>query len=290
MSDVSIFSKKDKNFPRLLTEIPSCPRQLYVRGELRKEEHCLSIVGTRKPTRYGVETAEKIIRGLSRSSRLTIVSGLASGIDTVAHSEAVKNGLRTIAVLGSGIDHCSIFPPQNKNLADKIVSSGGAVISEYPEGAPGLPHHFPERNRIIAGLSLGTLVVEAKEKSGALITARLALEQNREVFAVPGSIFSLNSCGPHMLIKKGAKAVTAADDILEELSVPVMKNLETEKRDEAVGREEKIILTLLSDEPRSVHEIKGETEFSTSGILSALTVLELKGLVKKTGADQWSKI
>src|SRR3989338_11464864 len=149
---------------------------------------------------------------LAKLSNLTIVSGLASGIDTAAHMEALKNNLRTIAVLGTGVDSRTIFPPQNKNLAEKIIAGGGAVISEYPEGAPGLAHHFPERNRIISGLSLGALIIEAKEKSGARITARLALDQNREVFCLPGSIFSSNSFLPHFLINKGAKLVTSAED------------------------------------------------------------------------------
>lgn len=279
----------DKNFPKLLREIPLPPALLYVRGIVKAEEHCLAIVGTRKPTRYGMEATEKIIRELAHLSNLTIVSGLATGIDTVAHLEALKNNLRTIAVLGTGIDKNSIFPPQNKNLAEKIIAAGGAVISEYPEGTPGLAHHFPERNRIISGLSLGTIIIEAKEKSGALITARLSLDQNREVFALPGSIFSPNSFGPHLFIKRGAKLVTSAEDIIEELNVPNLLETRKEKQELLLTKEEKIISDAISNEPLTVDELKASTQFSTSGILSILTMLELKGLIKRIDNGQWIK-
>src|SRR3989338_2967505 len=278
MSDISTIYAKDKNFPKLLKEIHLPPQLLYVRGVLKAEEHCLAVVGTRKPTRYGIEATEKIIRELAKLSNLTIVSGLATGIDTATHLGALKNNLRTIAVLGTGVDSKTIFPPQNKNLAEKIIQAGGAVISEYPEGAPGLAHHFPERNRIISGLSLGTLIIEAKEKSGALITARLSLEQNREVFCLPGSIFSSNSFGPHLFIKKGAKLVTSAEDIVEELNLPNLLEIRKEKLEILLTKEEKFILDAISNEPLTVDEIKEKTQFSTSGILSTLSMLELKGL------------
>ena len=290
MKEINTILINDRNFPKLLKEIPLPPQLLYVRGTLNAEEHCLAVVGTRKPTRYGMEATEKIIRELARLSNLTIVSGLASGIDTVAHLEAMRNNLKTIAVLGTGIDKNSIFPPQNKNLAEKIIQAGGAVISEYPEGSPGLAHHFPERNRIISGLSLGTLVIEAKEKSGARITARLALDQNREVFALPGSIFSSNSFIPHFLIKNGAKLITSAEDIIEELNIPNLLETRKEKQETLLTKEEKMISDAVSDEPLTVDELKEKTQFSTSGILSTLTMLELKGLVKKIGSDQWMKI
>lgn len=290
MTPIYKISSQDKNYPKLLKEIPSPPEVLYVRGIIKPEEYGLAIVGTRKPSRYGIEATEKIIGELARISNLTIISGLATGIDTVAHTEALNKKLRTIAVLGTGLDKNSIFPPQNRNLAEKIVQAGGTVLSEYPEGTPGLPHHFPERNRIISGLSLGTLVVEAKEKSGALITARLAVEQNREVFALPGSIFSPNSFGPHLFIKKGAKLVTTAEDIIEELNIP--KLLETRKEELKINltKEESLIFDAVSNEPLGVDEIKEKTKFSTSGILSALTMLELKGLVKKIGGDVWTRV
>lgn len=287
MSEIAKISQKDKNFPALLKEVPEAPKELFIRGKLNAREQCLAIVGTRKPTRYGVEATEKIVRELSLLSNLTIVSGLAMGIDTVAHAQALKNKLRTIAVLGSGPDKNTIFPPQNRNLADKIIEAGGAVISEYPEGTPGLPHHFPERNRIISGLSLGVLVIEAKERSGALITARLALEQNREVFALPGPIFSPASFGPNMLIKKGAKLVSSAEDILEELNIMPSGAIKENKQVSLLNKEEKAIFDLISGEASGVDEIKEKTGFSTSSILSVISMLELKGLVKKMGSDQW---
>lgn len=289
MHEIRAITQKDEEFPRLLKEIPVPPALLYVRGKLIPEEKCLAVVGTRKPSRYGMEAAEKIIGELARiSSGLVIVSGLATGIDTVAHTEALKNKMRTIAVLGSGIDKNTIFPPQNKNLADKIEESGGAVISEYASGMPALAHHFPARNRIVSGLALGTMIIEAKEKSGALITARLSLEQNREVFALPGSIFSPNSYGPHWLIKKGAKLATSAEDILEELNIVPNAELNKERQFSLLTREEKIVQEILAAEELTVDELKEKTSFTVSGILSLLSMLELKGLVKRMGNGAWT--
>ncbi|MFH1460925.1 MAG: DNA-processing protein DprA [Patescibacteria group bacterium] len=208
----------DENYPRLLKEIYSPPALLYLRGELKPEdEFSLGIVGTRKLSLYGRQVTLLIAAELAQAG-LTIVSGLAKGIDTLAHQSALKVKGRTIAVLGSGIDRQSIYPPINRSLAEEI-SENGAVISEFPIETQPLAQHFPQRNRIIAGLSLGVLVIEAPSKSGALITARDALEQNRDVFAIPGHILSTNSSGPHDLIKMGAKLVNQASDILEELNL-----------------------------------------------------------------------
>jgi len=209
----------DKQFPALLKEINYAPFGLYIKGEIPNHKPLIAIVGTRKITPYGKLVTEKIVQELIKYN-FVIVSGLAYGVDTIAHETALKNKGKTIAILGSGIQN--IFPPNNIQLAKEIVKNG-ALVSEYSLKAPALKQHFPWRNRIISGLCLATIVIEAPEKSGALITARFALEQNREVFAIPGSIFNKNSLGPHNLIKQGAKLVSQAEDVLEELRL--IKNL-----------------------------------------------------------------
>lgn len=214
---IRIITIRDRLYPRLLKEIYNPPLLLYVRGNLDiKNKPCLGVVGTRKLSAYGQNITPLLTAALVKA-KLIIVSGLAKGIDSLAHQTAIKSGGQTIAVLGTGVDQASIYPYSNKYLAEKITQSG-TLVSEFPLGAQPLKQHFPQRNRLISGLSLGVLVIEAPEKSGALITARNALEQNRDVFAVPGQIMSVNSQGPHNLIKMGAKLVSQASDILEELN------------------------------------------------------------------------
>ncbi len=214
---IDLITILDKNYPKLLKEIYSPPALLYIRGKLElNDEFSLAIVGTRKLSSYGQQITPLITSDLAGAG-LTIISGLAKGIDTLAHQAALKANGRTIAVLGSGLDKKSIYPSINRHLAEEI-SQKGAVISEFPIGAEPLAQHFPQRNRIISGLSLGILVIEAPEKSGALITAKDALEQNRDVFAIPGPILAKNSLGPNNLIKMGAKLVSQANDILYELN------------------------------------------------------------------------
>ncbi len=206
---------EDKNYPRLLKEIYDPPAQLYCLGELKNEEKFpLAVVGTRKISLYGKKITEYFVNALAQSG-LTIVSGLALGVDGLAHQIALENRARTIAVLGSGLD--IIYPPAHKKLAKKIIDSHGALLSEYPLKTHPSRLSFPARDRIIAGLSLGVLVIEAPIKSGALITARFALEQGREVFAIPGGIYNENSQGCNLLIKMGAKPVTRPEEILEVL-------------------------------------------------------------------------
>jgi len=214
---INLITLQDKDYPKLLKEIYDPPAILYVRGNLQSNDKCFGVVGTRKLSLYGSEIAGLITADLAKSG-LTIVSGLAKGIDTIAHQTALRTNNRTIAVLGSGVDKASVYPFDNQSLAEKI-SRNGAVISEFPIETQPLPQNFPQRNRIVSGLSLGILVIEAPEKSGALITARNALEQNRDVFAIPGPIISKNSFGPNNLIKMGAKLVSQAEDILEELNL-----------------------------------------------------------------------
>jgi len=208
-------SLQDGNYPRLLKEIYDPPKQLYYLGELSAEEKFpLAVIGTRKMSLYGEKTTEYFANVLAQAG-LTIVSGLALGVDGLAHQIALANNTRTVAVLGSGLE--MIYPPEHKKLAKKIVASGGALLSEYPPETPPSRLTFPARNRIVSGLSLGVLVIEAPVKSGALITARFALEQGREVFAVPGGIDQENSQGCNLLIKMGAKPVTRPEEILETL-------------------------------------------------------------------------
>ena len=215
---IDLITIQDKNYPKLLKEIYTPPALLYIRGNLKPEdEFSLGIVGTRKLSAYGRQITPLLAADLTQAG-LTIISGLAKGIDTLAHQATLQVKGRTIAVLGSGIDKETIYPFINRDLAEEI-SQNGAVISELPIGAEPLPQYFPQRNRIISGLSLGILVIEAPEKSGALITAKDALEQNRDVFAIPGHILSQNSLGPNNLIKMGAKLVSRANDILEELNI-----------------------------------------------------------------------
>ena len=207
---------EDKDYPEQLKKIKNAPEALYFRGKIKPDEVCFAIVGTRRCSSYGKQVALEIAGNLSEPG-LTIVSGLAPGIDTFAHTAVVEQGGRTIAVLGTGLDEKSIYPKENIKLARKIVELEGLLISEYPPGTRGTRFSFPQRNRIISGLSKGVLVIEAKQKSGSLITAAYALEQGRDVFAVPGSIYSDYSKGTHKLIKQGAKLTEDINDIIEEI-------------------------------------------------------------------------
>jgi len=220
--EIKKITLEDKNYPPLLKKIKNPPKTLYYLGKLEKKENGLAVVGTRKCSSYGKEVTTELVSELSEAG-LTIVSGLAPGIDTLAHQTCLKTKRETIAVLGTGLDEKSIYPKSNLLLAKKILEERGALISEYPPGTRGTHFTFPQRNRIISGLSLGVVVVEAKEKSGALITANFAFSQKRKVFAIPGSIYSSNSRGCHLLIKKGAKLIEKAEDILKELNFQFSK-------------------------------------------------------------------
>lgn len=285
---IAIIGRGDPEFPRQLNEISAVPLALYIKGRLRSDLPHLAVVGTRKATAYGREAARKIIRELALKADIAIVSGLAQGIDTEAHRAAREAGIPTIGVLGGGMDRASFFPPENWQLGEEMTAAGGAVISEYPPGTSALKHHFPARNRIIAGLCQGVLVVEAPERSGALITARFAVEENRDVFAVPGPLFSPNTAGVHRLIQDGAKLVSGADDIIEELGLARRTLLQ---KTEAVLTDEtqRTILTLLG-EPASVDEIKEKTRMATPEIIACLSLLELKGIIRPMGQNRFQKI
>ena len=281
----------DSEYPENLREIEDSPVLLYCKGRLEKEDrYAIAMVGSRNMTPYGQKIAENIASGLA-SYGFTIVSGMARGIDTCSHRGALNARGRSIAVLGNGLDNP--YPAENAALFDEL-SNNGCVISEFPPGTPPNRENFPRRNRLISGLSLGVLVVEATVKSGSLITAGYALEQGKEVFAVPGSITSGNSEGTNALIKKGAKLVQKADDILEELA-PQIKGLlkgshkEIPERNFAVNisgleitGEEKAICNILGNEPKHVDEIARETRIPSAKLLGLLLGLEIKGTIKQT--------
>ena len=286
---IEVIKKSSQNYPEILKEISNAPKQLYVRGNLPKDCNLnFAIVGTRAASDYGKTLAFKIAKELAKLG-FNIVSGLALGIDTQAHLGALAANGRTTAVMGSAPDDNSIYPSENLNLVKKIISSGGAVISEYEPGTKSEIWFFPERNRIISGLSRGVLVVEAPEKSGALITARVALEQNREVFAIPGSIFSKNSFGTNNLIKSGAKMVTTVDDILEELNLTDLKTEKEVKEEENLTEEEKIILKIVEKEPIHIDKVCEISKMAANQVLSIVSVLEIKGIIKNIGGSKFVK-
>lgn len=272
------------NYPENLRHIPDPPAVLYVRGELdAADSFAVAIVGTRACTHYGRQAAESIAVELA-SMGITVVSGLARGVDAAAHKGALMGNGRTIAVIGSG--HARIYPAEHASLADKIAASG-AVLSEYPTFVQPAPRNFPVRNRIISGLSLGAVVVEAAERSGALITARLALEQGREVFAVPGNITARTSDGPNRLIREGAKAVMSAQDVLEEIAPEIKGMMRQETVRKAAEAKlnlepyERRIYETLSHEPLHVDEITLATALPQPKISMGLFNLEMKGLAKE---------
>lgn len=286
MMEIKKITIKDGRYPKILKKIADPPRVLYVRGELRADEKCFAIVGTRLCSAYGKQVAMDITGDLANAG-LTIVSGLAPGIDTAAHRAAVELKKRTIAVLGTGVDEKSLYPKENIQLARRIIETGGAVISEYPPGTPGSKITFPDRNRIISGLSLGTLVVEAKQKSGALITANYARKQGRKLFAVPGPVHSQNSKGPHMLIKRGAMLVENAKDILKELRI---KQVGTKRDDElrvATG-EERLIAKVLAEGPLDIEKIIEKTGLPAATAASTLAIMELQNKIRNLGRNTYA--
>ena len=281
---IRIVTMTDEGYPPLLLHIPDPPPLLYVQGSLDRSDVHVAIVGSRNATRYGISSAIHLSRELVQHG-LSIVSGMARGIDTAAHQGAVDipNG-RTIAVLGSGID--VIYPPENKKLFQKITESG-AVVSEFPLGTRPEPYHFPLRNRIICGMSVGTIVVEAALKSGSLITARLAADQGREVFAVPGSIHSFRSSGTHSLLKQGAKLVENAMDVLEEiqpflaaagLNRGCQPAAVPQKKQPALDSDETIVFKALESYPVHIDDIIRSTGVEPGKLAGILLKLELEGM------------
>jgi DNA processing protein len=279
---VRILTYAETGYPPLLREIHDPPMLLFLKGkEIPLNNTFISVVGSRNPTPYGLKTAEEIAQGLARRS-LGIVSGMARGIDSAAHWGCLGGKGFTVAVLGTGID--VIYPASNKKLFEQITEHG-AVITEFPLGTPPEPKNFPIRNRIISGLSKGTVVVEATKNSGSLITAELSLEQGREVFAVPGSVHSFKSTGCHHLIKQGAKLVENSDDVLDELGMnyPFAQKTDTLKGPPLPIMEdnEKTIFEIIGDFPLHIDEIAKEAGLEPGTVSSTLMKMELKGLVRQ---------
>jgi DNA processing protein len=280
-------TRADAAYPQPLASLPDAPLVLYVKGDLTEaDSRALAIVGTRKATVYGRDVAGHFARELARQG-FTIVSGLAHGIDAAAHRAAIECGGRTIAVVGTGID--VVYPSDHRSLAQDI-SQHGAIISEFPLGTRPDRHNFPRRNRIISGLSLGVLVAEAPEQSGALITTTIAAEQGREVFAVPGSIFGPASAGCHRLIQDGAKLVMSAEDVLDELDI-VHRQVETRNVTEKIAPASAVeaqMLGFLNTDGVHVDDIVRRSGLPVAVVSSTLTLLELKGMARSVGPMQYS--
>ena len=282
---IQILTQSDDAYPRVLREIHDPPGVLFVRGNLKSEDAlAIGIVGTRHGTQYGLRQAERLAGSLARAG-LTVVSGLARGIDAAAHRGALAAGGRTLAMLASGV--LNIYPPEHDKLAAEVLAQG-ALLSESPACAQPLPGAFPQRNRLISGLSLGVIVVEAPQRSGALITARHAMEQGREVFAVPGQVDGRAARGCHQLIRDGAKLVETADDVLEELG-PLVEAAPREDgppvrhpAELQLNELEQKVLAVVGTEPTSIDEIVAHSGLPVARVLSTISVLEMRRLVRRT--------
>lgn len=288
-SGVKALTWHDADYPSRLKEIYDLPPILYVRGNMwPDDDRSISVVGTRKPSAYGRGVADSLTTGLARAG-VTIVSGLARGVDGIAHRAALDAGQRTIAVMGSGVD--VIYPGEHANLAARIVENG-ALVSEHPLGTKPDARNFPRRNRILAGMTLGTLVIEAGRKSGALITAKHALDENREVFAVPGDISRPNSEGVNWLIKEsGAKLVTDCSDILQELNISSVGEQQIEMAALFPHDEnESQVLRYVTYDPVHIDEVIRNVGLGISVVSGALTMMELKGLVRQVGGMNYIRL
>ena len=272
--------------PALLRQLDNRPVLLYARGQLAADdEKRFGVVGTRKASKHGWDAAHELSRDLAQAG-VTVVSGLAQGIDSAAHRGALKAGGRTIAVMGTGID--TVYPRDNADLADEIIANG-AVITEFPIGMVGLSQNFPQRNRVISGISLGVLVAEADEKSGALNTAGHALDQGRDVFAVPHSYFNVNGRGCNRLIQEGARLVMDSSDILDALDVShiAVQAKTVAEIIQPANETERAVLAQLEADPTHVDDIVRGSQLPTATVTSTLALLELKGLVDSAGAMQY---
>ncbi len=267
-----------EEYPELLREIPEPPKQLRCEGELPPLDYkLLAIVGSRKFSTYGREICESLISSLT-GEKVVIVSGLALGIDSIAHRAAIKSGLKTLAIPGSGLDRKVIHPRSHAPLADEIVANGGCLLSEYDDLMPAGVWAFPRRNRIMAGMCHATIVIEAERKSGTLITSRLAAEYNREVGTIPGSLHSPTSEGPHLLLRLGATLIRDSNDILEMLGLPRRDEPPTLMEIEELTSEEKIFIQLLTT-PRERDELIRLSKLEVSQATAVLSLLEIKGLI-----------
>jgi DNA processing protein len=275
-------------FPERLREIPDAPPLIYMRGSWEPQDGwCVAVVGTRRATAYGRQASAEFARGLAMNG-VTVISGLARGVDTIAHRTALDTGGRTVAVLANGLD--TIYPPENRRLSEEITERG-ALITDYPLGTRPRSEYFPRRNRIMSGLALGTLVVEGDYESGAMITARFALEQGREVFAVPGSIFSPQSRGPLSLLRDGATPVANAEEIMEALNLTMIgAQMDFGRAQPARTEEERSLMTALSREPRHVDDVVRASGLAAATVSATLALLELKGLVRNVGGMHYVRV
>jgi DNA processing protein len=284
---IAIVTFSDNDYPDLLRHIHDPPPVLYVYGKLHPDSLNIAMVGSRNATPYGLTVTERLSEALSQRG-FTVVSGMARGIDSASHAGALSGGGSTVAVLGCGLG--TVYPAENKKLFHRIAENG-AVISEFPYVTPPDAHHFPIRNRIISGMSLGTVIVEATQQSGSLITARLAAEQGREVFAVPGSVKSFKSMGTHRLIKEGAKLVEHANDIIEELNISQDALLEDTGLTPTIPltSSEQKVLDRLGPYPIHIDTLVRDLALSAGDVSSLLLQLELKGLVTQSPGKLFSK-
>lgn len=278
--NIRVMTWQDSDYPRRLKEINQSPPVLFVRGSINVEDDwAVAVVGTRRVTPYGRQVAAEIARFLAQNG-ITVVSGLARGVDAISHQTALQSSGRTIAVLGSGVD--VIYPPEHRKLGEEIIRQG-ALVSDYPVGTQPDGINFPPRNRIISGLSLATVVVEAGEKSGALITAEFAVEQGRDVFAVPGSILTPQSEGTNRLIEQGARPLLKMTEILESLKLEQIPEKQAARKQSPLNPGEKKLLDHLSQEPIHVDELCELTGLPIHDVSATLTMMELKGLVSQVG-------
>ncbi len=285
---VTLLTWDSPDYPAYLREISNAPPLLYMHGAIAEVDRwAVAVVGTRRLTSYGRQVTRDLVTGLVHNG-VTIISGLARGIDAVAHKAALDAGGRTIAVLGSGLD--CIYPAENRSLAQQIVAGRGAVLSDYGLGIQPEAKNFPPRNRIISGLSMGVIIIEAGERSGALITSKFALEQDRDVFAVPGNINSPVSKGPNRLIQQGAKLVTKVEDVLEELNVTMVAEKTAVQLALPESAEEAALITHLSSQPVHVDELSRITGLPASQVSSTLTLMELKGMVQQVGGMNYARL
>ncbi len=282
--NISILTLGSPKYPSLLTEMSDPPFVIFVRGTLPpNEQPAVAIVGTRKYSAYGKTATEQLATELAKA-KVAVVSGLALGIDGIAHQATLTTKGTTLAILGSGINKKNVYPANHQKLAEEIIAQGGALISEYPPGFEPTQYSFPARNRIIAGLTLGTVVTEAPTESGALITAKYAMDYNREVFAVPHPITSISGEGGNNLIKMGAKLVTKVTDILEELQIQNIEHIITNNKILPSTPTEAKLLETLSREPQHIDTIIKISGLDSGIVSSTLTMMEMKGKVKNIGA------
>jgi len=285
--DIEVVIWDDVEYPMLLKNIPHPPPVLYIRGDIQpNDEWSIAIVGTRRATNYGKQATIDIVGFLARN-RITVVSGLARGIDGVAHDESLKSGGRTIAVLGSGVD--IIYPPEHRKLAERIIENG-ALISDYPPGTSVEASNFPPRNRIISGMSRAVVVIEAGRKSGALITAAFAVEQGKDVFAVPGTIYAPQSSGANLLIQQGAFPLLNPNDLIEVLDLSLVNKQRDARTVLPSNSTESQIYNLLLLESLHVDEIQEQANLPIEEVSAALTIMELKGMIKQIGSMRYMAV